>query len=171
MRTVRKKSASRYENVMVIASVSPNCEKNSPICPGKKEMGRNTAKSESVEARTAAETSPAPWMTASRPRSPSSRSRVMFSAMTMESSTTMPIATVMAKSVMMLKVNPKRSKKMSAPASEIGTASITEKTAPKLPTKISTTNATIKTTRKICDEVAETVFAMNVVSSPTISAL
>src|SRR5690606_6142845 len=64
-RTVRKNIASRYEKAIAAAMVMPNWEKNSPTMPGRNEMGRNTARSESVAASTAVDTDPAPLSTAS----------------------------------------------------------------------------------------------------------
>jgi len=141
---------------MVAASDKPNWLKNCPIRPGRKAIGRNTASSDSVADSTAVETSPAPLKTASICDTPLRRQRAMFSAMTIESSTTRPTATVTASSVTVLKVKPSRPKITTAPVSVMGMASTTPPVDPRRPTNSSTTSATARTARPVSRTVSTT---------------
>jgi len=85
-----------------MATVNANGRNSSPTMPPTRPIGRNTATVVTVEAVIAPATSRTAVRTAWDLRSPYDRCRLMFSITTIESSTTRPIATVIAPSVRML---------------------------------------------------------------------
>lgn len=93
----------------------------------------------------------------------------MFSATTMASSTTSPIATVIASKVMILKVKSSKLKTMSAPEIDTGIASTTASTEPSRPVKSSTIKDTASVAKTISLRVSSTLAATNTDESPTIS--
>ena len=89
-------------NVMVSAWSRNNC----PATPCTNTSGKNTATVVRVDAITAIETSRAPLTAACRIVAPASRMRAMFSSTTIESSTTIPVASASPPSDMTLRLTP-----------------------------------------------------------------
>ena len=87
--------------------------------------GRNTAIVVRVDAVTAMPTSDAPATAACTTPMPASRLRAMFSSTTIESSTTMPVASARPPSDITFKDSPKRSMKKNVVISETGNDSET----------------------------------------------
>jgi len=113
-------SATTLEIITVKASTKPNSVNKPPACPGRNEIGMNTAASVAVVVMTAKNTSRVPITAAARTPMPSLRRRTMFSSTTMASSTTMPVASTRASSVRMLTENPASQIAANAPISETG---------------------------------------------------
>ena len=90
------------------ASASANSTNSRPVRPGVKANGAYTATRVKVMAITAKLTSLAPLIAAENGSSPSSMCLKMFSSMTMESSTTRPMASTRASKVSVLIENPAR---------------------------------------------------------------
>src|ERR1700761_7676833 len=96
-------SATSSDAIRAIVTVTANGVKISPVVPvTKMASGRNTATVVIVDAVTAAATSRTPVVIAAILSSPREICLLMFSMTTIESSTTRPIAIVIAPSVMML---------------------------------------------------------------------
>ena len=101
-------SATKEETHTAKASVNPNSEKSFPACPGRKEIGTNTAASVAVVEMTANTISLVPTTAAARLRRPWARRRSIFSVTTIASSTTSPVAITKASSVIRLMEKPAR---------------------------------------------------------------
>ena len=101
-----------------------------------------------VIATTAKVISRAPLIAAANGAMPASTCRLMFSSMTMASSTTSPTASTMASSVSVLTEKPNAHMKTNAPTSETGMVTIGTRVARKLrrKTKITSTTRTIAST-------------------------
>ena len=84
------------ESTMVTASVTANSLNSRPITPPMNKSGINTAINEMVRDMMVKPICPAPAIAASIGAMPSSRYRTMFSIITIESSTTKPVATMSA---------------------------------------------------------------------------
>ena len=104
--------------------------------------GRRTEISEREAARTALKTSLAPFRTDSLSEYPIRRYRSMFSATTIESSTTIPTATMSARSETRLKLNPASLYRTGAAERAIGMARMTETAVLIFPRKSRQTIAT-----------------------------
>ncbi len=87
-------------------TVSAWSRNNWPATPCTNTSGKNTATVVSVDAITAIETSRAPFIAASTMLMPCSRMRAMFSSTTIESSTTMPVASARPPSDITLRLTP-----------------------------------------------------------------
>jgi hypothetical protein len=98
----------------------PNCRSRRPVVPGRKATGTKTAPSTSVAATIALVTSPIERRTAAARGSPSPSSRATFSTTTMASSTTRPMASTSAKSVIVLIDRPIAFRTAKVPTSETG---------------------------------------------------
>ena len=97
-------SVSAFSSEISTAQVTarPNWRSSRPVVPGRNATGTKTAPSTSVAATIALVTSPIERRTASRREKPSPSSRATFSTTTIASSTTSPIASTSAKSVIVL---------------------------------------------------------------------
>ena len=91
-------SETSSETPIAIESVTANSRKSRPTIPPISRIGVKTATSEVLIERTVKETSFAPRSAASRGGIPPSMCRVTFSRTTMASSTTKPVAIVIAMS-------------------------------------------------------------------------
>lgn len=105
--------------------VRPNCLKNCPVMLFMKAMGRKTTTSHSVMAMAAMPISMRPCMEADSASSPFDRWRWIFSSTTMESSTRMPIQSVMPMRDIMLKVKPEMYMAKKVEMSDVGMATMT----------------------------------------------
>ena len=94
--------ATKPDTTTAPASASANSTNKRPVRPGVKASGAYTATRVSVMATMAKPISRAPRMAAANGAMPSSMWRKMFSSMTMESSTTRPMASTRASSVSVL---------------------------------------------------------------------
>lgn len=97
-------SETKSEAPSAIAVVRAKGRNSSPVMSPTSASGRNTAMVVTVEAVIAEATSFTPTVMACSFSSPRARCRLMFSTTTIESSTTRPIAIVMAPRVRMLSV-------------------------------------------------------------------
>ena len=113
-------SATAAEMLTENASTKPNSENRLPTSPGMNETGMNTAASVAVVASTAKTISLVPRTAAARGPAPMARWRAMFSTTTMASSTTRPVATTSASSVMTLIEKPTAQMAASVPISDTG---------------------------------------------------
>ena len=123
--------------------VTLNCLKSSPVMPGRKLTGTNTAQSTSDMATRALPMPAIAFLVASfGPRCSSSIIRSTFSTTTIASSTTIPMASTRASSVMVFSVKPKMSITPKVPTREIGTAIAGTSVAPQLWSERNTTRIT-----------------------------
>ena len=99
------------EIISAIETVSAWSLNNWPATPCTNTSGKNTATVVSVDATTAMLTSRVPVMAACSTPSPRSRALAMLSSTTMESSTTMPVASARPARDMTLRLSPNRSMK------------------------------------------------------------
>ena len=120
--------------------------------PPRKATGRKTDTSTSTIATIAPETSWTEASAASNGDSPfSSIRRSTFSRTTIASSTTMPMAITMAKSVRVLMPKPKSQRPANVPIRETGTAIIGINVARQLPRKRKTTRTTrMPASKSVC---------------------
>jgi hypothetical protein len=95
-------SALSSEISTALDTASPKWRSICPVVPGSSATGTNTAPSTSEAATIALVTSPIERSTAWRRESPSPSRRATFSTTTIASSTTRPIASTRAKSVIVL---------------------------------------------------------------------
>ena len=94
-------SETKAETTIASATTTANSWNSRPITPGMKKIGMNTATSEIEIDRMVKPTSREPLSAAWNGASPSSTWRMMFSSMTIASSTTSPTASVMPSSEML----------------------------------------------------------------------
>ena len=118
----QRDSATNEETATENAITKPNSENRLPTMPGMNETGTNTAASVAVVESTANTISRVPITAAARGPAPMARWRAMFSITMMASSTTRPVATTSASSVMMLSEKPAIQMAARVPMSEIGIA-------------------------------------------------
>ncbi|MNL06026.1 hypothetical protein D3C87_1266480 [compost metagenome] len=131
--------ASNNEINMVKTTVKPNCLKNCPTIPCKKEIGPNTAITTSVVAITAIATSLVPSRAASLGFLPISKCRKIFSRTTIASSIKSPTAKDSASKVIKLIVKPIAYMITNPPKSEFGKAIAVMKVERAEPKKKNTT--------------------------------
>ena len=110
------------DDSVATTTTSANSPKNLPTMPGRKAMGKNTTTSTSVMTMAARPISSRPLMAARTADSPISRWRSLFSKTTMESSTKMPVMSVMASSDTVSRVKLSSRMTMSVANSEVGIA-------------------------------------------------
>src|ERR1019366_4465758 len=118
-----RESALKADSSTETAMVRANCLYIWPLMPPRKATGMKTAARMKAMATTGAETSLSAWMVASRGGMPSSMWRCTASTTTMESSTTMPIASTSPNMLVMLMVNPRMGKSAKVPTTATGTGS------------------------------------------------
>ena len=104
-------------------TVSANGRNHSPVMPGMKATGMNTAMIENVVAATAMPISAVPLSAAVRRSAPICIWRTMFSRTTMASSISTPIASDRPSKVMKLSVKPHSHTPMNAASTEVGSDS------------------------------------------------
>ncbi len=106
-------------------TTSPNSERKRPVTPGKKEIGKNTTTSTSVMTMAAAPISVRPSRAAVFGASPFSKCRFAFSKTTIESSTRIPMHSVIASSEIVSIVKFARRITKSVVSKDVGIAIIT----------------------------------------------
>ena len=135
----------------MIARTKPNSVKSRPASLGRKEIGTKTAISVTVVAITAKNTCRVPITAAARGAIPSARRDWMFSVTTMASSTTRPVASTIASSVMRFTEKPSSQTAANDPISAMGIVTAGISVAPMRPkkTQMTMTTMTRATTREI----------------------
>src|SRR6266540_7150991 len=116
-------SETNPETMIATDTVTANSRNTRPTTPPISSTGMNTAISEQVIEMMVKPISRAPLSAASNGRMPPSMWRMMFSSMTMASSTTKPTDSVNASNVMLLMENPNAYIAAQVPTRDIGTAS------------------------------------------------
>ena len=116
----------KRENSDANTIVRPNCLKNWPVRLLMKAIGRNTTTSQSVIATAAIPISVRPSTAARAASSPRSKCLWIFSKTTMESSTKIPMHSVIPMSDIMLNVNPATYIAKNAAMREAGIAMMTD---------------------------------------------
>ena len=159
-------SATTPEITTAIATVTANWRYSAPAMPPINATGINTAHSTITIAITALETCSMDFIAACIGFRPSSRINLStFSSTTIASSTTIPIANIMAKSVSKLMVKPSKYKPAKVPISEIGTAIIGMSVARQLCKNKNTTNTTrIKASPSVLKTSSMVAFTNSLVS-------
>ena len=104
-------------------TVRPKGRNHSPLTPGMKATGTNTATMEKVVAATARPISAVPLRAAVRRSSPRSMWRTIFSRTTMASSMSTPMASDSPSRLMKLSVKPHSQTAMKAATTEVGSDS------------------------------------------------
>ena len=120
-----KVTASRREKATATEMVTPNSKKNLPMMPCMKATGRKMAMTALEMTTTEKVISRAPYTAAWTNDIPPSRWREMFSSTTMASSTTMPITSEIAISVIVLSVKPRKYMTRMVPPRAVGMARTT----------------------------------------------
>ena len=115
----------KSEVSVATATVRPNSLRIFPSCPGKNAIGTKTTTSTSVTTTAASPISSRPLRAAVIAFSPIARCRSMFSRTTIESSTRIPMTSVIAMSEMVSSVKPMRYIAPSVIPSDVGIASMT----------------------------------------------
>ena len=130
------------EVVTVIVTIHPSCLNSTPVNPGTKVNGKNTATITRVVTITASHTSFVAYMAASLGLLPRSICLDMFSNTTIASSTTIPIAMVRDAREITLMEFPVKNRYMNDVIREMGMANAIMNVALHLPRKNKTTNTT-----------------------------
>ena len=149
-----------------MATVTANWRYNWPAMPPKNATGTNTAHSTNTMATTADATWLMDLTAAGKGSKSSSRiKRSVFSSTTIASSTTIPIAKIMANKVSKLMVKPNKYSPAKVPISEIGTAIIGISVARQLCKNKNTTSTTsISASPKVLNTSCMVAFTKSLVS-------
>ena len=134
--------ATNTETINANEIVSARSRNRSPAIPGTNRIGKNTTSVVRVLIITGADTSCAPFIDESRPDSPSSRNRKMFSSTTTALSTTSPTASVSPDSEIIFKLTSAQLMIANVVITEIGIEIATISDVRPLRKKISSINIT-----------------------------